>query len=176
MCPLMCLINDWFCQLQLSGSIVVPCFFICKCCRVCQKYYFLNILCSTTNELVVKENMDLEGGIFMICSLSLSRKLQAQFSFLQPLRPDQERQSNTAATCPPVSSHCKALNSPHTAPESSGGNRAGPVRSTLPLIILILRGLKRSGERGGVEVRASDRSASAGVPFPLQLQRKPLPQ
>lgn len=47
-----------------------------------------------------------------------------------------------------ASSHSKALNtSCDIALESSGGNRAGLVSSTLPLIILALRGLKRSGER-----------------------------
>lgn len=55
-----------------------------------------------------------------------------------------------------------------------------PVHSTPPLIILVLRGMKRSGQKGwsGVEVRAqpSDRPAGAGVPLSLQLQWKPLPQ
>lgn len=127
-----------------------------------------NILCSTTNELIVKRNVDLEG-IFTIHSLSLVN-LQMKYSLLQPLKLDQrkctESHKPTQKAAPPMfvphiivtevqilkqhvlaSSHIAQLSTPLTALESSGGNRTGLVSSTLPLIIPALRGLKRSAER-----------------------------
>ena len=87
--------------------------------------------------------------------------------------------SGRQAASPKTSSHTATL-SWHCTGESSAGSGAGPDHSTPPLIILVLRGMKRSGQKGwsGVEVRAQppDRPAGAGVPLSLQLQWKPLPQ